>query len=117
MKLSMDKDIYLQFTTAEGNRCAVFLSEVVGISEATEDTPTTIITKSAPFFVADPIEDVAAKMGIKLEDTADEEETEDEPLPDNLIQLFGGLDQRQLEAMNLLIKNALTKARMDQDGE
>ena len=116
MKLAMDKDIYLQFTTAEGKRCAVFLSEVVGISEATEDTPTAIITRSAPFFVADPIEDVAAKMGIKMEEVGGKQ-PEEEPLPDNLIQLFGGLDKRQLEAMSLLIKNAMTKAGLDQDGE
>ena len=114
--MKLDKDIYLQFTTSEGNRCAVFLSEVVGISEATEDRPTAIITKSAPFFVADTIEEVAAKMGIKLE-AVNGKQLEEEPIPDNLIQLFGGLEQRQLEAMSLIIKKALTKSRIDKDGE
>ena len=118
MKLPTDKDIYLQFTLEDGYRCAVFLSEVIGIAEATEHTATTIITRSAPLFVQESIDEVATMMGIKLTEPEEEESEEEEeeentvdqnPEPDSLNDIFRYMDTRQLEALALLIKNRLAK--------
>ena len=68
------------------------------------------------FGLTDSTESAIIAYTIKMEEV-DGKQPEEEPLPDNLIQLFGGLDKRQLEAMSLLIENAMTKAGLDQDGE
>ena len=118
MKLAIEKDIYIQLTDGADQRVLIFASEITAITEYNhdEDPGSTLIYLSGcyrPIVVTEKFDEVCQMIGIKPEQPKEQQK---EP-PDNLISLFSDMDKRQLSAMSIMIKNALTKSRLNDDPE